>query len=335
VARYAPESAALIAPIADRAGYHGRVRLILLVSLFALPAAAEGVVLLFPAVGTPKQVTVSGRVFTEEPGKGSSTVSKNLRALLVPNWANAEVEVRFEGKSANVKSNAEGAFEATFDGDFKPGAHDVEAHVKGAAVGKAFADVVSPDAPFFVVVDFDDTVAVTEVLHKSKLLRHALAQDADTQPVVEGMPQMMRCLREDKKERPVFALVSGSPVQFVPRVAKFMALHDFPPFGLYLRDIGPTTLSDYKQPIIRQLMKSVPNPVVMVGDSGEHDPEVYSQMRGEFPGRVKLVAIHDVGRDEDKNRFKDMVLFKQPKDAMPEFVKQGLVAQSCVDGAFK
>jgi phosphatidate phosphatase APP1 len=307
----------------------------LLVVMAGVGARAEGVVLLFPAVGTAKQVTVSGRVFTEEPGKGSSTLSKNLRALLVPNWANAEVEVRFEGKSASVKSNSEGGFEATFDGEFKPGLHDVEAHVKGASVGKAGVDVVSPDAPFFVVVDFDDTVVVSDVLHKSKLIRHALTQDADTQPVVEGMPQMMRCLREDKKERPVFTLVSGSPVQFVPRVAKFLALHDFPPFGLYLRDIGPNTLSDYKQPIIRALMKAVPNPVVMVGDSGEHDPEVYAQMRDEFPGRVKLVAIHDVGRDEDKKRFKDMVLFKEPKDAMPEFVKQGVVAQSCVDGAFK
>jgi phosphatidate phosphatase APP1 len=300
-----------------------------------MPAGAEGFVLLFPAVGTPKQVTVSGRVFTEEPGKGSSTLSKNLRALLVPNWENADVEVRFEGKSASVKSNHEGGFEATFEGDFAPGLHDVEAHVKGATVGKASADVLSPAAPFFVVVDFDDTVVISDVLHKGKLLKHALAQDADSQPVVEGMPQMMRCLREDKKDRPVFALVSGSPVQFVPRVAKFLVLHDFPPFGLYLRDIGPGTLSDYKQPIIRALMKSVPNPVVMVGDSGEHDPEVYGQMRGEFPGRVKLVAIHNVGRDEDKNRFKDMVLFKEPRDAMPEFVKQGVVAQSCVDGAFK
>jgi phosphatidate phosphatase APP1 len=311
------------------------VRLLALCCLTALPAAAEGMVMLFPAVGTPKQVTVSGRVFTEEPGKGSSTVAKNLRALLVPNWAGADVEVRFLGKTANVKSGADGSFETTFEGDFPIGLQEVEAHVKGASIGKAVADVLSPKAPFFVVVDFDDTVVVSDVLHKGKLLEHALAQDASTQPVVEGMPEMMRCLREDKPDRPAFALVSGSPVQFVPRVQKFLALHDFPPFGLYLRDLGPGTMKDYKQPIIRALMKSVPNPVVMVGDSGEHDPEVYGQMRSEFPGRVKLVAIHDVGRDEDKNRFKDMVLFKQPRDAMPDFVKQGLVAQSCVDGAFK
>ncbi len=310
-----------------------------MVVLWGLGARADGSVLLFPAVGTPTALTVSGRVFSEETGKGHGALSKNLRALLLPNWAGAEVEVRFAGLSLTTKSSHDGDFEVTFvpkEGKpFDVGLGQVEAHVKGATVGSATADVLSPKAPFFTIVDFDDTIVVTDVLHRGAMLKHAFGQDADTQPVVEGMPQMMRCLREDKEQHPVFALVSGSPVQFVPRVQKFLALHQFPPFGLYLRDLGPGTMSDYKQPIIRALMKSIPNDVVMVGDSGEHDPEVYSQMRAEFPGRVKVVAIHDVGRDEDKGRFKDMVLFKEPKDAMAEFVKLGLVTQECVDGAFK
>jgi phosphatidate phosphatase APP1 len=186
-----------------------------------------------------------------------------------------------------------------------------------------------------VISDLDDTLSVSQVTSKRKLLKHALTEEGDTQPVVEGMPQLMRCLREGKTERPVFALVSGSPVQFVPRVTRFLFTNDFPPFGLYLRDLGPGTLNGYKQPIIRSLLKSVPQPVVLVGDSGEADPEVYAEIRSEFPGRVKAVAIHDVGRLEDKARVKDMLVFKHPRELTADFVKHGLLTAACAEAAWK
>ena len=40
---------------------------------------------------------------------------------------------------------------------------------------------------------------------------------------------------------PAFALVSGSPIQFGPRIQSFLAAHRFPPLGLYLRSPAPPT----------------------------------------------------------------------------------------------
>jgi phosphatidate phosphatase APP1 len=307
--------------------------------LLAAPAFAEGQVLLFPVVGTPTQVTVAGRVFSSQIGRGSSALSRNMRSLLAPNWEGATVAVRYAGQTAQVTSGVDGMFEATFKAPenlpFTIGLGQVEAQCKGASTGSAGVDILSPAAPFFVISDFDDTLAVTGVTRTRELVKHALAEDGDSQPVVEGMPQLMRCLREGKLERPAFALVSGSPVQFVPRVSKFLFKHDFPPFGLYLRDIGPNTLSDYKQPIIRSLLKSIPQNVVLIGDSGERDPEIYTQIRNEFPGRVKAVVIHDVGRLENKARVKDMLVFSHPREVMPELAKQGFLTQACYEAAFK
>jgi phosphatidate phosphatase APP1 len=314
-------------------------RWLLLLLLLGQRAFAEGEVLLFPAVGTQTEVTVRGRVFTEALGGGTSAASRNLRSLLAPNWQGAKVQVRYADQSAEVTSGHDGDFEVTFtaltDKPFAVGLSRVEAQVKGASTGGADVDVISAKAAFFVVSDFDDTLAVTQVLKKRDLLKHALAEDGETQPVVEGMPQLMRCLREGKTDRPVFVLVSGSPVQFVPRTRAFLFKHDFPPFGLYLRDLGPNTLHDYKQPIIRALMKSLPEGVVLIGDSGEHDPEVYAQIRDEFPGRVKAIAIHDVGRLEDPSRVKGMLVFKHPREIMPELVKRELSTQGCADAAFR
>ncbi len=309
------------------------LRLAALTSLLPALAAADPGILLFPALGRPEQVTVSGRVLKDAPKRGSTPLSRNLRGLLASNWEGAPVEIALGGQTAKVVSGHDGQFEATFsapkDHPFEPGIHTVEARVPGA-VAKSAVEIVSPEAPFVVISDFDDTLAVTNVTDKKKMIETALLKDAQSQPVIEGMPAFYRCLRQGKPAPPGFALVSGSPVQFLPRIAAFAARHDFPFFGMYLRDLGPNTLSGYKQPIIRSLMKQLPHPVVLVGDSGEHDPEVYREIRGEFPDRVKRIYIRDAGKSADVKRFEGMVLFKDPKVAAEDAVKHGLADAKCV-----
>src|SRR4051812_15622597 len=116
--------------------------------------AGDAAVLLFPAVGTPAQVTLSGRVLKHAPSAGSSTFSKNLRRLTSSNWEGAPVEVRYGEKSAEVVSGHDGNFIVTLTGPFEPGLTTAEAHVKGAEAGIATVDIVATAAPFFVVSDF-------------------------------------------------------------------------------------------------------------------------------------------------------------------------------------
>jgi phosphatidate phosphatase APP1 len=309
----------------------------MVVVLLASTSWADAAVLLFPAVGTPGQVTLAGRVLKHAPSGGSSTFSKNLRRLTSSNWEGAKVEVRYADRSVEVVSGHDGNFSVTLSGarqPFEVGITTAEAHVKGAEAGIAMVDIVSPAAGFFVVSDFDDTLAVTNVVDGTKLVRAALLQDETTQPVVDGMAEFYGCLKNDKPARPGFALVSGSPAQYLGRVRQFLGSHGFPVFGIYLRDLGPNTLSNYKQPVIRNLLKEVPNQVVLIGDSGEHDPEVYAQMRTEFPERVKAIYIRDAGRAEDAKRFTGMFLFKEPKEAAHDAVLKGLASAECVERAF-
>lgn len=306
-------------------------RLVIPVALAPLVAAAAPVVLLFPAVGTPAQVTLSGRVLKNGPSHGSSTISKNLRRLTTSNWEGAAVEVRFEGRVASVASGHDGNFEATFTAGEKPfpvGLLTAEAGTKGAEPGRATVDVLAPGAPFFVISDFDDTVAITNVTERAKFVENVFAKDELSQAAVPGMAAFYKCLR-DKPDRPVFALVSGSPVQYSSRVTRFLQAHDFPVFGQYLRDLGPSTLSDYKQPVIRTLLKALPGPVVLVGDSGEKDPEVYAQLRAEFPERVKAIFIRNAGRADDPKRFEGMTLFDEPFQAAAAAAGMGLLDQRC------
>lgn len=312
---------------------------ILVLALLAAPALAraDGGVLLFPAIGSVNKVTLTGRVFKDEATAGSSTLSKNLRRLMAATWEDAPVEVRFAGQSTNVVSGANGDFQAVFEmaepKAFALGLQKAEARVNGAKSGVAVVEILGPAAPFFVVSDFDDTLAVSEVLSRRKLFSNAMLKDEATQPVVKGMSELYGCLRENPGN-PAFALVSGSPVQFGTRIGTFLANHRFPPMGLYLRDIGPKTFSDYKQPIIRGLMRGLPNNAVLIGDSGEHDPEVYKQIMEEFPGRVLRIYIRNAGRALDLRRFEGELLFDEPKQAALDAVEKGLATKACVDKAF-
>jgi len=305
--------------------------------VFPALAFAGGATLLFPAIGHPSRVTLTGRVLKDTPTDGSSTLSKNMRRLLVTNWVDAPVEVRFAGQSMNVTSGHDGNFEAVFeapaDQPFTLGMLKAEARVPSASTAVAAVEILAPSAAFFVISDFDDTIAVTEVLSRRRLIANSLMSDEKSQPVVKGMADFYGCLRENVGQ-PAFALVSGSPLQFASRVGTFLSNHRFPPMGLYLRDLGPNTLSDYKQPIIRSLLRAMPNPAVLVGDSGEHDPEVYRQINEEFPERIRRIYIRNAGRSIDKKRFDGMFLFDEPKAAALDAVDAGLASKECVARVF-
>ncbi|MGQ0508685.1 MAG: phosphatidate phosphatase App1 family protein [Myxococcaceae bacterium] len=236
-----------------------------------------------------------------------------------------------------MRSGEDGEFQAMFNAPDKSpyliGSALAEAHVAGASA-QAQVQIVADDAPFLLISDFDDTVAISNVLQVRKVLRTALLQDETTQSAVEGMAPLYHCLLSEKSAVPAMAVVSGSPVQFAPRMAAFLRRNGFPFSGLYLRKWAPSTLSNYKQPVIRKLLKLLPHPVVLVGDSGEHDPEVYAQIRREHPDRVKRIYIRDAGKSADKARFEGMVLFKTADQAARDAVAQGLMSEACLTKTF-
>ncbi len=314
------------------------VVLAVLLTLGAAPAfAASPHILLFPAVGQPGEVAIHGRVLKQAPGQGSNTLARNLRRLTASNWEGAPVEVTFAGRTLGTRSGHDGVFEVRFEipeRDVLPGLHLVEARVPGAAAQRAAVRIVPDTAPFFVISDFDDTVAQSHVLQRRKIVQTALLKDARTHPVVAGMSGFYQCLVEDRAPGAGLAFVSGSPHQFGPRIATFLQHNGFPVAGLYLRNWGPNTMSGYKQPAIRKLLNQMKQPAILVGDSGEKDPEVYAEIRREFPDRVKDIYIRDAGRTKDRSRFEGMVLFKDAREAAVHAVERGHIGRECFERVF-
>ncbi len=298
------------------------------------PARADApLVLVPPALGRPDRVWIAGRAIEERHDRGPGPW-RTARRLAAESWEGSPVEVRLLGRTARTTSGQDGAFEVELAADpgapFPSGPQVGEVSIPGARAA-AVVHVVPPDAPYLVVSDLDDTVAVTNVGQVGKLLASVFLMDEATQPAVPGMAALYRCLAAARPP-PAFAYVSGSPVQLSPRVEAFLALNGFPPAALHLRDVGPGTLSGYKEPVLERLAARFPQPFVLVGDSGERDPEIYAAFARAHPGRVRAIYVRRAGEPGPASRFAGEVLFADPAEAGRDAAARG-IAPACGDAA--
>ncbi len=76
-------------------------------------------------------------------------------------------------------------------------------------------------------------------------------------------------------------------------------------------------------------------PLVLVGDSGEKDPEVYRAVAAAEPGRVLRIYVRRApGMPVPAARVKGMLLFEDPAVAARDAVLRGLADAGCVAREF-
>jgi phosphatidate phosphatase APP1 len=112
-------------------------------------------------------------------------------------------------------------------------------------------------------------------------------------------------------ERNPMLYVSRAPWGIYDVLDEFFRMHNIPvgPM-LFLREWGvtwksplPRKAEDHKRELIGNMLALYKDlPFVLIGDSGQHDPEVYRQIVDEYPGRVAAVYIRNVSRDETRIR---------------------------------
>lgn len=159
---------------------------------------------------------------------------------------------------------------------------------------------LTEDEGVTIVSDVDDTVKVSEVRNKQRLLRRTFAMP------FEAVPEMAAVYRRWSTPASAFHFVSSSPWQLFGVLSEFMAKEQFPFATFDLKRIRPRDLADTiealladplktKPPVLRALLERFPKRrFVLVGDSGEKDPEVYGLIAREHPSQVVRIYIRDV-----------------------------------------
>ncbi|HXO18988.1 MAG TPA: phosphatase domain-containing protein [Thermoanaerobaculia bacterium] len=158
-----------------------------------------------------------------------------------------------------------------------------------------------PEVGISVVTDMDDTIKDTDVLDRKEMLRNTFVRPFKP---VKGMPELYSSWKETFGDGIQFHVVSAGPWQLNEPLRDFTMEAKFPIFTWQMRriDIKPTNLRElvakpycFKVQAIEGLMRLFPRRhFVLVGDSGEQDPEVYSTILLEFPNRVDAVFIHQL-----------------------------------------
>jgi len=166
-----------------------------------------------------------------------------------------------------------------------------------------------------IISDIDDTIKITEVYKGSK----AMLINTFNRPL-KAAPGMSGLYRKLNKSGTRFHYLSGSPWQLFPMLYKFLDVNSFPAGSFNMKDfranpgssefwdfIAAGSTSEFKKDVIKELMTSYPDrQFILIGDSGEHDPEVYGWAAGAFPDQVMKIFIRNVTQEAlDNHRMQE------------------------------
>lgn len=253
--------------------------------------------------GTPSRVRLCGRVLEDEgfrPARDAEAKWRNLVAfykrLESDEVPGARLRARLGRRAADATSDREGYFSVALDGlSLAPGWHDVEVElVRHAVRAKGRVLVPSPRARFGVVSDIDDTVVWSNVGNKLKMVLALALSNARTRKPFPGVAAFYRALHAGVN--PLF-YVSKSPWNLYAPLVEFLAVQGLPAGPLALRDFGLRMKKDHKARAIEEILATYPRmKFVLIGDSGEEDPEIYAGIVRRFPERIRAIYIRSVSQ---------------------------------------
>ncbi|WP_225781397.1 App1 family protein [Xenophilus sp. Marseille-Q4582] len=165
-----------------------------------------------------------------------------------------------------------------------------------------------PEQGLSVISDIDDTVKITQVHDRREMLLNTFVRPFQAAP---GLAAHFRRLAQAEGTR--FHYLSASPFQLAPALEDFLRDEAFPAGSLHLREStrwttlipGSGVSRAHKLGVIAQLLADFPQRrFLLVGDSGEADPEIYAQVAREHPDRIAAIVIRDVqGEGREAARF--------------------------------
>lgn len=167
----------------------------------------------------------------------------------------------------------------------------------------AIAHVVvpSPAAELAVISDIDDTIVRTGMTSLLTMVRSVISNAVARLPF-EGVAGLYRALHRDRN--PIF-YVSSSPWNLYELLHDFMEINAIPHGPMFLQDWGideqTLLLASHEQHKLAQIQTIVDYypelRFVLIGDSGQHDPEIYLRVIQAHPGRILAAFIRDVTTD--------------------------------------
>ena len=276
---------------------------------------AEDRIQLYPAYVSGGVGAIEGRVIgyeEEQPlsmteGRRSNLV-RNLGMLVNDERANVTVAVRLMDRQWQATTDEEGYFRIELEqlASLMSGWYQIGGEVTGSTTETGLL-VVPESNVHGLISDLDDTILVTEVTSKRRMLANTLLRNPMQREAVPGTAALYRELaarNADAAAAPTFYL-SASPRQLHFAIETFLAYNGYPRGVLITKRVTNDSTSEplrdqaaYKKVRIEDILARVPHArFTLIGDDGEHDPEIYDDIRRRHPQRIEAIWIRRVNPD--------------------------------------
>lgn len=295
----------------------------------------------YRSYGTHSHLYIKGRVLDNEPlqitqdaniFKTIKTTYKQFDTFEIPD---AQVDLSLPGKvQATTQTDDEGFF--LFDNTIEQnlaehadeeGWLDYDIFYKGPLGKKTElledpfkGDFLIPDpnAEYGVISDIDDTILHTGVTSflKLRLLKNSLLTNAYNRIPLKGAAEFYQKLhtgRDGTPNNPIFYL-SNSPWNLYEYLKLFLDHNAFPKGPILLRkfrtpfDGSIKPEKPHKQKEIANILKTYPEMnFILIGDSGEHDASIYTEIAAQYPDRILAIYLRSVKHKKQMSRVRSII----------------------------
>ncbi|KAK5018829.1 hypothetical protein LTR39_000757, partial [Cryomyces antarcticus] len=238
----------------------------------------------------------------------NSHLMARLKPFLANPLANTPISAFFYNDSVSrqrtINTNSSGHFSIRAALDFVP------THVRILASEKLSATeevIITDPNGVSLISDIDDTIKHSAIGSGAReIFRNAFIRDLGDL-TIEGVREWYTRMANMGVK---IHYVSNSPWQLYPVLTSFFAMAGLPPGSFHLKQYSGMLqgifepVAERKKGTLDKIMRDFPERrFVLVGDSGEADLEVYTDVVLENPGRILGVFIRDVTTPVPKNFF--------------------------------
>ena len=272
--------------------------------------------------GSDQGVVVRGRVLDDPipteavQGEGvGAAVRRTVQRFLTDDLPGVPLRVTVAGVTAETVTDADGYFGVRLQPEpgqltapWTSGTVELAHEYRGITDPKVTPfEVLVPGhhAKFGVISDVDDTILETGVQRVGQMIRRTLTGSALTRTPFPGAAKLYGDL--EAGTNPVF-YVSSSPWNLHSFLVAFIRHREFPMGPVLLRDLLGTSSGREQKPVrIQEVLDLHPRlRFVLIGDSGEKDPEIYAAVARANPGRILAIYIREVRLDPGDGRVEEV-----------------------------
>jgi phosphatidate phosphatase APP1 len=186
--------------------------------------------------------------------------------------------------------------------------------------------IIPEEQDRIIVSDIDDTVMVSHSTQTFRKLRLMLFKNALTRTPFSNVAAFYTALArgKDKQSNNPFFFISSSEWNLYDLLEDFFHYNKIPKGIFMLRKLNYSIYKfwksgggnhEHKYEKIKSLLEFYPGKnFILLGDSSQHDPEIYSRIAFEFPGRIETIYIRKIRSksfiDKKENLFNKLLKVK-------------------------